>query len=361
MKTVLIVAGGTGGHLYPGIALAEELTSRGYSSEFCVSVGDRCIPVLEKHGYAYHRISIKGLPRKFSLKLLAYPFLLVSGFSDARAVIGKIRPAAVAGMGGYLSFPVVCTAKMSGIGTLIHEQNCIPGLSNRVTGILADRIAVSFSETAGYFNRRKTIFTGNPVRKDITGAADRKEAASRIGVDAGRFTVLVFGGSQGAHSINRAVTSGLSEYTDRKDDMQFLHIAGERDAEWVRESYKISGIKAAVFPYVHGMSDAYAVSDLVVSRSGATTVAELASLKKPAVLIPYPHATNNHQEYNARFLSGKGAAVTLPEKDITAESLARTVLKFLSDPGSLDLMRESFRDIPPADSAKLLADICVSL
>lgn len=322
MRTIVIAAGGTGGHLYPGIALAQELSARGARPVFAVRENDLCRPIVTAEGFTCEGIPARGMPRRLSPAVFSFLGAQSRGFLAARALMRRLRPAAVVGMGGYISFPVITAARLAGVPTIIHEQNVLPGLANRVLARIVDRVAVSYPESTRYFPRRTTIVTGNPVRRSLFGI-DRAAALERLRLSGGKFTVLVFGGSQGAAAINSAVVNAWDVIPDdARGCLQFIHAAGAADQERVAGLYREKHIPGSVMPYLMDIGDAYAAADLVISRAGATTVAELGMCGTPAILIPYPFATADHQTHNARVLAASGQASVIEEKDLSARALA---------------------------------------
>ncbi len=330
MGSIIIAGGGTGGHIYPGISIAMELKKYDYKVCFVVKKNDKGIRILQEHGLSYEEVPAMGFPRRSFLKLFSFSISLVRGFISSAMFIKKTRPSAVVGLGGYTSFNVVLAAKLFGIPSIIHEQNYIPGLANRALSIFADKVAVSFEESLRYFGKKKTILTGNPVRTEVLNA---KKDFNKLNLDENRFTVFVFGGSQGASAINLCVAASLEYLEEYRENMQFIHITGENDFEKVKKTYSERKFKASVLRYFSRIEYAYAVADLIICRSGATTVAELRYIDAPAILIPYPHATDNHQYYNAKaYLSSGGLGEIIVEKDLTPSSIAQKISNHIDNP-----------------------------
>jgi len=354
-KKILIAAGGTGGHIYPGIALAKEFRARGFDPVFFVRRNDMGISILDKEGFEYFEIPAMGFRRSLSPGLLKFPFVTLGGLAAAFILMRKIKPAFVAGMGGYVSFPAIICAKLLGIPSLIHEQNVLPGLTNRILSHFSSIVAVSFEGSRACFPDEKVVLTGNPVRPDLF-MAPKDETYNRLGLSEGKFTVLVFGGSQGAAKINRTVLDSFQYLGDVKDRIQFLHIAGAKDYELVRKAYQEKSIPGTVSEYAHAIGDAYAVADMIICRSGATTVAELRILNKYSLLIPFPFATENHQESNARELEKEGLAKVIIERDLTPGLLAAEIIKALHSVGK----NHSFK-IPGVFPQELIAASAVKL
>jgi UDP-N-acetylglucosamine--N-acetylmuramyl-(pentapeptide) pyrophosphoryl-undecaprenol N-acetylglucosamine transferase len=331
MPRVIIAAGGTGGHFYPGLVLGQELRRRGCKIGFICRKNDSCKALLASSKFRFFEIAFHGFPRKPTLRLFSFIFLLVRSFFSARAVIKAFRPDVVVGMGGYISFPVVLAARVKGIPVVIHEQNCLPGLANRALSVFASKIAVSFEESEKYFPKAKTIFTGNPVRPELfTGHPE--ETYAGLGLSREKVTVFVFGGSQGAVKLNHTVLQTIPHLGEYKSRVQFIHLTGriKNEKEKAEEGYKKLGVKAAVFEYLENIGQAYSAADVIISRAGATTVSELTVLHKPAILVPFPHATGNHQEYNALNLVRKGNAIMIREKDLSPAILAGGLILYIA-------------------------------
>lgn len=316
---VMIVAGGTGGHLYPGIALARSLTA--HEVLFIVRRGDLGRDILQKEGIAVQEIEGQGLPRSLSLRWFTFPFKFIKGWGEARNALQQFKPDRVVGMGGYLSFSVILNAHFMGIRTMLHEQNVYPGLANRLLSWWADSVAVSFPTSLGSFNGRKVWISGLPVRPEI-GEANAVSARHDLGLTDGSPVILIFGGSLGAKRLNTLTTEAFAELSKRNHRFQIFHIAGPKEFDRVAALYKDYGLSATVVPYCHDMSKAYAAADAVVCRAGASTIAELSVVQRPALLIPYPYASNNHQLHNAQLIAKTGQAKVVLEKDLTPEAIA---------------------------------------
>ncbi len=326
---VIIAAGGTGGHLYPGIAIAREVLCE---------AGNEVLFVGTEQGIEARVLPKESLPVRFisvgRLKGMDLGSVLKTFITLPRSLIRSVgllrqeRPHAVVGVGGYASGPVALAAWLLGIPLVIVEPNSYAGLANRVLGRFAKKVFVCFpgKDRQGFFPASKKVLTGPLVRKGLD-QGNRDRALAEFGLEPGRFTVLAMGGSGGAHAINMTMKEAATELKD-VPDLQVLHQTGEKDATEVKDGYRKAGVKAAVLPYIHDMAGAYAAADLVVSRSGATTVAELAVLGKRAVLVPYPYAADNHQEYNARSLAERGGADVIVQKDLSAAGLAAVIKKY---------------------------------
>jgi UDP-N-acetylglucosamine--N-acetylmuramyl-(pentapeptide) pyrophosphoryl-undecaprenol N-acetylglucosamine transferase len=337
---VVIAAGGTGGHLYPGIAIAREIL-RDAGNEVLFVGTEQGIEarVLPKEGLTVRFISagkLKGMGLGSVLKTV---IMLPRSLAGSVGLLRQERPHVVVGAGGYASGPVALAAWLLRIPLVIVEPNSYAGLANRVLGRFAKKVFVCFPgrDAQGFFPENKKVLIGPLVRKGIT-AGDRDQALKAFGLEAGRFTLFVMGGSSGAHAINMAMKDAAPELRSG-ENLQILHQTGEKDVEDIKAGYRAAGVKAVVLSYIQDMAGAYAAADLVVSRSGATTVAELAVCGKRAVLIPYPFAADNHQEYNARSLAQRGGGEVIVQKDLTPAKLAAVIQRFVRDrDGAMSLL-----------------------
>ena len=333
MKNILIAVSGTGGHVYPGIALAYELKQAGYNPVFIVNNNKNgvSLKIVSTSGYDYEILDFKAPPRKISLDLLLFPFKFVKTLFVVRKILNKISPKVVAGMGAYLSFPVLLVAKIKKIPTLIHEQNSIPGLANRILSKIVTKVAISFKGSEKYFNKKKTIFTSNPIRKDIFNIS-RKDAATKLNIDADIFTVFVFGGSLGATKLNN-VMFDVNEYLFNKyqNKVQFIHITGNNDFDALNNKYNNLNTKKFITKYMNDIGNAYACSDLVVCRAGAGTVKEVENYNLPALFIPFPFATDNHQYFNAKSVEEKNFRLVVEEKNITKKQIIEFIEQNISN------------------------------
>jgi UDP-N-acetylglucosamine--N-acetylmuramyl-(pentapeptide) pyrophosphoryl-undecaprenol N-acetylglucosamine transferase len=325
---VLIAGGGTGGHLYPGIAIARELLGEDGNETLFVGTHQGLeARVLPKEGLPVRFISAGKLKGMSFLSIAKTIATLPVGMLQSVRLLREIRPDVVLGVGGYASAPVGMAALGLRIPLVIVEPNSYAGLANRKLGKLADKVVLCFPGTGArkFFPPEKTVALGPLVRKGID-EGDRNTALADFGLEQGRFTVFVMGGSGGAHAINMAMKQAAVYLQDLRD-LQILHQTGEKDVGDVLAGYRGAGLKAAVHSYIDDMAGAYAAADLVISRSGATSVAELAVCGKKAVLVPFPFAADNHQEYNARTLAGRGNADVIVQKDLTGEMLAIVIKK----------------------------------
>jgi len=326
---VVIAGGGTGGHLYPGIAIARELLKESGNEVVFVGTAQGIeAKVLPKEGLPVRFITVGKLKGMNLLSIIKTMVLMPMSVLQSLKMLREIRPDVVIGVGGYSSGPMGLAALGLRVPLFIVEPNSYAGLANRKLGNLADKVVLCFPGTGAqrFFPPKKTVNLGPLVRKGIE-QGDRDKALTDFGLEPGRFTVFVMGGSGGAHAINMAMKQA-SVYLKDVRDLQVLHQTGEQDVVEVAAGYRDAGVKAVVRPYIHDMAGAYAAADLVVGRSGATTVAELAVCGKHAVLVPFPFAADNHQEYNAMALAARGMAEVIIQRDLTPEKLAGVIKKY---------------------------------
>ncbi|MDD5559451.1 undecaprenyldiphospho-muramoylpentapeptide beta-N-acetylglucosaminyltransferase [Candidatus Methylomirabilis sp.] len=357
MKAI-ITGGGTGGHLFPAIALAEELRSRqaDLSLLFVGVEGGVEATLLATRGWDFEGIKASGLQGKRLLSRLRSLMLIPSGLIRSLSILRRFRPDVVVGFGGYASAAMTLSGVLTRVPTVIHEQNALPGLANRWLGRFVDRVAVAFEEASDFFPKGSVLVTGNPVRTELFGVS-RTEAATRLGLDPNRFTLLIFGGSQGAHGLNRAVMEALPQLTDERERIQFIHATGPRDLSAVRQGYDALGCPAVVEPFFQAMAVAYAAADLCLCRAGAGTVAELCALGKPSVLVPFPFAANDHQRYNAEALIASGGARMVLDRELSGAAVAELIRTFLRDREGLEAMARGAKALAKPDAAARLADL----
>jgi UDP-N-acetylglucosamine--N-acetylmuramyl-(pentapeptide) pyrophosphoryl-undecaprenol N-acetylglucosamine transferase len=354
---IIIAGGGTGGHLFPGIAIANELARRFGDLKVLFVVGRKRMEeeIISRAGYRACSIDVEGmLGRGIFGAMKAFSKMAVSSFQSLR-ILRDFRPHLVVGVGGYSSGPLGLVAWILGIPTAIHEQNSYPGLTNRLLSRFAKRVFISFEQSSRYFKRGNVIFTGNPVREELIAS---KQPAGR---DDGRFVILVVGGSQGARAINRAVVDALKELK-REGFLPFaIHQTGPTDLETVIGGYRAHGIEAEVTPFIEDMASAYGMANLVICRAGATTIAELAALGKPSILIPFPYATHDHQVMNANSLMSRGAADMILEKDLTGDTLAEKIKGYMHHTDELERMSSLAFKAGMPRAAELIVDQLIEL
>jgi UDP-N-acetylglucosamine--N-acetylmuramyl-(pentapeptide) pyrophosphoryl-undecaprenol N-acetylglucosamine transferase len=355
---ILIAGGGTGGHLFPALALADTLRSRvqQLSILFVGAEGGIEAAIAARHGWAFEGIRAAGLRAKRWPDRFRSIALIPFGVARSWSILSRFRPDAVIGLGGYASGPVLLAAALRRLPTIVHEQNSVPGLTNRWLASLVDLVAVGFEPAKAFFPASRVHVTGTPVRRELF-AACKAAAVGRFGLDPDAMTVLVFGGSQGAHRLNEAVLEALPLLEAERARLQFLHATGPRDVARVRAAYGAHGYRAVVEPFFWEMALPYAAADLCLCRSGASTVAELCALGKAAILVPFPFAVNDHQRRNAEILVAAGAARMLLDRDLSGVAVAALVRCHLVDRRGLQEMGERARRLARPDAADHLADL----
>jgi UDP-N-acetylglucosamine--N-acetylmuramyl-(pentapeptide) pyrophosphoryl-undecaprenol N-acetylglucosamine transferase len=361
---VLLAAGGSGGHIFPSIALARELEEHGVDGIYFVSSKRRLDRnILEKDRHKSFFLSINPMPFGFSpLRILVFIFKLLMDTLASIWILIRVRPDCVVGFGGYSSGCVVRLAGFFGIPVLIHEQNLLPGRANRLLSGVADRIAVSFSGSAEYFPgaEEKVVYSGNPLRTELL-SNNRAESLKKLELSPEKPTVLIMGGSQGSTFLNRVASEAACLIKAKNGDaVQFIHLTGSRDYDKVKEFYEKNNISCKVFSFLERIDEAYAASDLAISRAGAAAIFELAFYAKPMILVPYPSRKNN-QRYNAIYFSQKGAAVYKEETDLSPAALAETVSDILADISVRSRMSHAAGNLSNPDAGKMLAEEVIAL
>ena len=350
VERFVIAGGGTGGHLYPGIAIAEEIQQRRRGVEVVFAGAGTQLErdILEPHGYRLIPIRSGGLVGKSAAARIRGIGRAMTGYLESIRTLMTLRPKAVIGVGGYASGPVVMAAVTLRRPSLIHEQNCLPGLTNRLLAPWVRRVAVSFEETKHYFGGRGEV-TGNPIRA-VFRSAKRKMRGDT-------FNVLIFGGSQGAKAINDSIISALPRLREHRLGLRFTHGTGPNDCDRVKAAYSSSGFEANVLPYISDIREAYEWADLVIARSGASSVSEIAACGKASILVPLPTSARDHQRFNARKLSEAGAAILMDEGGLTGEAVARALLALREDPGRVIAMERSASSLARPDAAARIVDM----
>jgi UDP-N-acetylglucosamine--N-acetylmuramyl-(pentapeptide) pyrophosphoryl-undecaprenol N-acetylglucosamine transferase len=358
---VVVAGGGTGGHVYPGVAVARELrrrrpeavvsfagTSRGFEA--------RLVP---REGFPLDLVRASGLNVRGMAGRLRGAALVPLGLFDAWRLLSNRRPDVVVGVGGYSSGPVVLVAALRRVPTLVLEQNVRPGLTNRWLSRWVDAAAVTYAETQPFFGA-KAFLSGNPVRSEFTAGSGSSLGAGAHEADP-RAGVLVSGGSQGSHAINVAMVEAAPELAAARPGVRVVHQTGERDLDMVRAGYRHAGLSAEVEPFLDDMGRRIGEADLMVCRAGATTLAELAAAGKPAILVPLPTAADDHQTQNAEVVVRAGAAEMLRESDLTGAQLARRVLALSADAEKRRRMAEAARGLARPDAARVIVDRVLEL
>ncbi len=354
---VLLTGGGTGGHLFPGIAAAEALCERVPGTEVMFIGTHRKMDQtsLSKHGFRVRCIHSYGIKGKSFLQLFKALMVLPLSFCEALFHILTFRPHIVVGVGGYVTGAVIGAARLVGRKTVIHEQNSIPGLANRKLGRFACKICLSLPGSEKYFPGNKTILTGNPVRKALVKLG-RKEKTG----DGQALTILILGGSQGASGVNRLVVEAITQHRKKlSQEFTLIHQTGVADVDMVRKKYEEAGVKAEVASFFHDMKEVYRKADLVISRAGATTLAELAVLGKPVILVPFPYAADNHQEKNGSYYVDGGGGLMFAESELTGKRLAETVEQLLASEETLIKMGQCMNALSFPQAAEKIVDVCL--
>jgi UDP-N-acetylglucosamine--N-acetylmuramyl-(pentapeptide) pyrophosphoryl-undecaprenol N-acetylglucosamine transferase len=349
---IIIAGGGTGGHIFPGLAVGKELLKRYPESELLFITGGRKIEndILENAGIRRTAIMVEGIKGRGLFNTIKALAKVPCGFFQSLLIIKNFSPDFVLGVGGYTAGPVCLAARMMGIKTAIHEQNSFPGLTNRLLSRIVDRVFISFKESGICFPEGKVCFTGNPIRDGFMLEGD--------GPDEGKkgFTILVTGGSQGASAINGAVIDALKILRDRGRNPWIIHQAGQADFERVLKGYSENGLAGDVKPFIKDMPAAYRQADVFIGRSGAGTIFELAALGKPSILIPFPYAADDHQTANARMLADVGGAKVIAQDELDPVRLADVIMELMDNREALRKMGEQARKAARPDAAKAIAD-----
>lgn len=349
---VLIMAGGTGGHVFPALACAREFKARGYAVHWLGTprgIENELVPAA---GLPLHLIDVSGLRGKGKLSLLKAPLQLLKALFQARRVVRELQPVCVLGMGGYVTGPGGLAARLAGVPLIIHEQNAVAGTANRSLVPFASRVCEAFPDTFARSDKRRT--TGNPVREELFLETPRDSLSGR------RVRLLVLGGSLGAEPLNKLLPEALAQVAAELRPEVF-HQAGKQHDQITGERYRGVGVEAQVAPFIQDMARAYAWADLVVCRAGALTISELAAAGLPAFLVPLPHAIDDHQTRNADYLASEGAAVLLAQRSTDAATLAAQLNEVLMHPERLTEMARTARRLAKPDATRSVVDICLEV
>ncbi len=354
---MMIAGGGTGGHLFPGIALAEELVTRNQGHQVLFVGAERGIESrhVPRAGFDLELIKVGGLKGRGLWGWIRGLLRLPRAIWQSRRILKKFRPDVVVGVGGYASGPVLLAAWLKRLPTAILEQNAYPGLTNRILGKIVRSVIVAFPEAKKFFKQKKVQLLGNPVRKSLVDnfLRSREDQAGQH--------LLVFGGSQGAQILNQVVPEAVEKLNKRFNDLHVVHQTGERDCQEVKKRYEELGATAQVLPFIDDMAAAYRQADVVVCRSGATSVAELALCRKPSILVPFPYAADNHQEVNAQSLVKAEAAVMILQSDLNPDRLADEVAAIFGDTERRASMEEAAAGVSKPGAAQDICEVCLEL
>jgi len=349
---VMIMAGGTGGHVFPALAVATELRNRGLDVMWLGSAGGFEERVVPEAGFSMETISIRGLRGNGLVRWLKAPFMLALAMWQVLNVLRRCRPTVVLGMGGFVTGPGGVMSRLMGIPLVIHEQNAVPGMTNRLLSRIATRVLESFPGSFGA--NKNVVLVGNPVRADIWQLPD---PVRRMESRTSPVRLLILGGSQGAQALNQTLPEAMNSM-DFSTQIQIRHQAGAGKDEVTTAAYSAIGVDAEVVPFISNMAETYAWADLVICRAGALTVSELAAAGVGSILVPYPHAVDDHQTLNANYLTDSGAALLLPQSELDRESLATTLKQLLDDRDRLLQMAQSARELAKPMATMDVADIC---
>ncbi|WP_122421449.1 undecaprenyldiphospho-muramoylpentapeptide beta-N-acetylglucosaminyltransferase [Pseudomonas viridiflava] len=349
---VLIMAGGTGGHVFPALACAREFQSRGYKVHWLGTPRGIENELVPQAGLTLHLINVTGLRGKGRLSLLKAPLMLFKALMQARKVVRELKPVCVVGFGGYVTGPGGLAAKLAGVPLIIHEQNAVAGTANRSLASFASRVCEAFPDTFAASKKRRT--TGNPVRVELFLETPRQALAGR------KARLLVLGGSLGAEPLNKLLPEALAQLpVDIRPEV--FHQAGKNHDEITAERYRNAGVEAQVAPFIQNMAQAYSWADLVVCRAGALTISELAAAGLPSLLIPLPHAIDDHQSRNADYLAREGAAFVMPQATTGVAEMAARLKEVLMQPEQLNSMARTARRLAKPDATNTVVDVCVEV
>ncbi len=351
---VVIACGGTGGHLFPGLAVAEVLRARGH--EVLVFISEKEIDSLAATSHAefrFEKLPTVALPSPFSPAILRFVRRFNHSLALCRAIYRKFQPQIVLGMGGFTSTAPVLAGRMRGAATFIHESNAFPGKANRHTARFVRAVLLGFKECAAFFPRARTEWTGTPIRSNLRRVG-RAEALVRLGLRPELRTLLVMGGSQGATGINQAMIKALPDLQGAA--LQVIHLTGSRDEKLLEDNYRRENIPAFVAAFHHRMEEVYSAADFAIARSGAASLAELAAFALPSLLIPYPYAADDHQTRNAEIFAQAKAALLLKESELIDDLLGKRIQQLLSEPATLRTMSAAAAALAPKNAADLIVD-----
>jgi UDP-N-acetylglucosamine--N-acetylmuramyl-(pentapeptide) pyrophosphoryl-undecaprenol N-acetylglucosamine transferase len=348
----VIACGGTGGHLFPGIAVAEVLRDRGH--EVMLLISEKEIDALALSGrtnFRFEKLPTVGLPSPFSPAILGFIGRFCESLSLCRSIYRRFKPQVVLGMGGFTSTAPVLAGRMRGVSTFIHESNAIPGKANRLTARMVRAVMLGFKECAPFFPKAHTEITGTPIRTELK-PLDRQVARQKLGLRTDLATLLVMGGSQGASGINQAIIKALPFLQDVP--LQVIHLSGARDERLVADNYRREKIPAYIAAFHHRMEEVYSAADFLVARAGAASLAEFAAFSLPGILIPFPYAADDHQTRNAEIYARAEAAILLKESEISGELLARKIRELIESPERIREMSANCSPLAPKNAAGLM-------
>jgi UDP-N-acetylglucosamine--N-acetylmuramyl-(pentapeptide) pyrophosphoryl-undecaprenol N-acetylglucosamine transferase len=354
---IVIAGGGTGGHLFPGIAIAEEFIERDKRAKALFIGTQRGIEsrILGRSGYELCTIDVEGIKGRGIMALLKGLYQIPQSMWQSRKILKQFDPGMVIGVGGYASGPAVMAAYFMGVPTAVAEQNAVPGMTNKILGKFVDKIFLTYADTTKSFSPAKVIVSGNPVRAAFKSIRDLSPKKNN------RRMLLIFGGSQGAAAINKNVVDMMPFLQKMKDKLHVLHQTGAKEVDFVRAAYDQFGISADVTDFIVDMADAYRRADLIICRAGATSLAEITAAGKAPILIPFPYAIYDHQTKNAQVLADAGAAIMINEKDLSGDKLFEAVADLLNDPKKLHVMEKNSAKQGKINAATTIVEACLKL
>ncbi|MEA3470942.1 MAG: undecaprenyldiphospho-muramoylpentapeptide beta-N-acetylglucosaminyltransferase [Thermodesulfobacteriota bacterium] len=354
---VIIAGGGTGGHVFPALAIAEEFVRRNRKTKVLFVGTKRGLEgrVLRDGAFPIRFIDIEGIRGKSFTGILRGALKIPRSLFQSWGIIRAFDPHIMIGVGGYASGPAVFAAYLMGVKTAIAEQNALPGLTNRILGRFTKRIFLAFPDRRGIFPEKKVVVAGNPVRNGFIEEGEREKKKN------GKFTLLIFGGSQGASAINMAVMEALEYMEGIRDGLKIIHQTGEKDLGEVANAYSEHRIDAKVVPFITDMAEACKEADLLICRAGATSIAEITALGKAAIFIPYPFATGNHQELNAKMLVDAGAAEMIVKDELSGRLLFEMIEKLYRNPGRIETMEKMSKSLGNIKAASNIVDECLTI
>ncbi|MCX7884118.1 MAG: undecaprenyldiphospho-muramoylpentapeptide beta-N-acetylglucosaminyltransferase [Caloramator sp.] len=364
MKAI-ISGGGTGGHIYPGVAIAKKIKEKNLSSEILFIGSENGLEkkLVPKEGFKIELITVEGLNKKVTIKTPLSVLKAFKGYFQASNIIKQYKPDIVIGTGGYVCGPVVLAAVLKGIPTIIHEQNAFPGMTNKILSHFVSKIAITFKESEKYFPKNKVVYTGNPIRSQILNT-DKTKARKIWNFDVNKPLILVVGGSRGAKNINNAVVDIIPYLIN--NNIQLLFVTGElqydeiiKKLNYKKGDRKFKGI--VIEPYIYNMQDALGACDIIISRAGATILSEITALGIPAILIPSPYVANNHQEYNAMSLEQNGAAIVIKENQLREDIFKEQVLNLVNNKDMLKKMSQNSSKLAVLDASEKIYRIVEEL
>ena len=363
MPLIVISGGGTGGHIYPAIGLAQAIVNLEPDFEICFIGGENRLEstIIPQHGFRFLPISVAGFPRKLTWKWFPVIGKTCRGFGQSLQFLGKLKPKVVVGTGGYVSGPVLFAASRLGISTAIQEQNASAGLTNRILARWARRAYLAFHSAADVFPAEIVKITGNPIRPQIALIASSSATYENLGLDSTLKTIFVMGGSQGAHSINQVVINMLPELAPYHRHLQLVHQTGKIDYQQVRERYIGSPLKHLVQPYFDSIGEVYSITDLMVCRAGGMTISEITACGLPAIFIPLPSTPGNNQELNAQVIARSGAGVVLNQQTLTGRLLAEQIISITENPTKQQQMSNASRQFGNPRASEEIAKSVLSL